>query len=148
MEPVIHQTVNPEYFKIHPHDTSQIVKALYLSSNPAIVPQIITDKPNAIHTSVFKNENTICVFFKEGYHMYVSKFEQFLGMYPNPVATFMLRKSNLINYGDMATDVVCGNAIFFGTQNLKTGQIDNKDHSIPYQIVEESLRIHAIERLY
>lgn len=148
MEPVIHHTVNPEYFEIHKGIKPGKVKSMYLSCDASIVPQIITETPSKILSSVFKEEKPICLFFKDGYHMYASPLEQYLGMYPNPIATFILRKSNMVSFKQLSTDVICGNVVFFGTVNLKTQQLDNKDYSVPYQLVEESLRIYNIERLY
>ena len=135
---------SPEYYKINPLDDNLIIKGLFLSWDIDKSPQIVTDTAANILQTVFKDEKPSCIFFRHHIHMYVSPTEQYLGKYVNQVATAFTRHWFLSHYGMLPPDTVCGNILIFGTLNLATQKVDNKDHSIPYETVEEVLRIYDI----
>jgi hypothetical protein len=142
-------TLNPSITPEH-YSTAKTpaVKALFISFNKYIQPQIVTDIDDKILSAVFKDEKPYPIFYDDEFHMYVSPSEQLIGMNVNSVATFFIRQKNIQLYGSLQQDVVCGNILIFGTKNLKKQIIDNKNYSVPYHIVEEVVRIYDIEKKY
>lgn len=136
----------PEYFKLLPDSNQSMVKGLFISSDSNFEPHLITDYSYRTIETVFKKEKPEVLFFNNLFHMYISPLEQFIGKYPNYVATFLVRQSYLKTYGDIPYDVVCGNVLIFGTINLQTKNVDGKDYSVPYSVIEECVKIYDIQR--
>lgn len=74
--------------------------------------------------------------------MYVSPLETYVSKYPNHIATTMVRQYGLHS----EKEIVYGNVVLFGSFNLMTMEMDNKDHSVPYDIIEESWRIYDAKK--
>lgn len=140
--------LHPEYYKIYPHDINDVVKGLYISCDTLVVPHLATDTPINLLNSIFKEDKPECVLFKKDFHMYVSPLEQYIGRYVNHVATALVRLHFMQTYGQVLPELVFGNVIIFGTKNLLINKPDGKDHSIPYEIVEETLRIYDGTKYY
>jgi hypothetical protein len=133
--------IGPEYYP-RTQSSPYIVKALFLPSDIQYEPQIITETPEEILSICFKEEKPRTVFTKTGFHMYISPTEQYIGRFANHVATALIRHEYLTKFGSTNPDVVCGNVVIFGTINIPRRMIDGKDHSVPYHIVEEAIRIY------
>lgn len=140
---MLNPVIAPEYFPLQPKDDYVIIKGLFVSANIQRTPQIVTDSSGLLLSSIF-NDDATCVLFPNMIHMYVHPFDQRMECNPNIVATAFTRQHFLLAYGRYPPDVVYGDALFFGTQNLLTGTIDNQDHSIPYRFVEELLRLYDL----
>lgn len=144
----INFVLHPEYYKIYPHDINDTVKGLYISCNALVTPHLVTDTLINLLNSIFKEEKPACVLFKKDFHMYLSPMEQYIGQHVNHVATSLLRLHFMQTYGQVQPEVVFGNAIIFGTKNLLINKPDGKDHSVPYQIIEQTLRIYDGTKYY
>lgn len=139
--------ITPEYYPIMPPKSNpniNHVKALFLSHYSYVPPQIITDDPQTILSVIFKDIKPIPIFFKKDYHIYLNPIDQVIGDKVNFVATFLARINSLHSFNQASGEQVCGNVIIFGSRNLKTKNLDNKNHSVPYDLVEECLRIYDI----
>lgn len=143
---MLNPVTSPEYFKVNPKDENEVVKALFLSWESEKTPQIVTDAPDKIIATVFKEEKPLTLFFRNAYHIYCSPYEQYYQHRVNRVATGFVRHQFMITYGSLPPDTVYGNVLIFGTMNLRTRTVDNKDHSVPYYLVEEILRTYDIYR--
>lgn len=145
----LNPSITPEYFQLlKTKPKSNVIKALFISYDKTVQPQIVTDTSDKILNVVFKEEKPYPLFFKDEFHVYVSPSEQLVGMNINSVATFFLRQKNMTIYGCDHPDVVCGHVLIFGTKNLVTQMLDNKNYSVPYHIVEEVVKIYDIEKKY
>lgn len=144
--------VTPEYYPFLPtskrKDTS-IVKALFISERLDVAPQIITDSSERIISKLFPNTKPICIFSDRDYHIYLDPTDQIIGVRINFIATSFARMESYRHIYRGAGEQVCGNVLMFGSKNLETNTYDNKDHSVPFHIVEESLRLFDIlQKIY
>lgn len=136
--------LHPEYFPIVPNvKTQQKVKALLISNNQNIEPQIVFDTSENIINKTFPKEHVKKILFPQNYHIYFSYIEQ-MHCKANVIATMFLRQKYMQTYGTIHQEVLCGNILIFGTINSSKNILDNKDHSVPYYLIEEVLRINDI----
>jgi len=126
-----------EYSKITPQENNDKVKALFISFDFKYEPQVVLQTPQKILETIFKDSKIQPIFFTQGFHMYVSPFEQFLGSNTNVLASFIVRQKHMQSHGMTIPEVVCGNAVIFGTINPLSKKLDNKDHSVSYHLIEE-----------
>lgn len=126
-----------EYSQVTPHGTNDKVKALFISFNFKHEPQLVFQTSSKILETVFKESKLEPIFFTQGFHMYVSSFEQFIGSNTNILASFLIRQKHMQSYGITIPEIVCGNVVMFGTINPLSEKLDNKDHSVPYHLIEE-----------
>lgn len=136
--------ISPEYFQLTPQETNKKVKALFVSYDKKYEPQIIYEDPDKILSIVFPEIKTHTIFFANNIHMYVSSTENYICSRPNQTATMLVREICMKKYGTVLPEIVFGNIVIFGTMNLSTNIVDNKNHSIPYHIIEEVIRIYDI----
>jgi hypothetical protein len=139
--------ITPEYYPRLPATKTKdinTVKALFISERIDVMPQIISDTSNNIIDKLFKNVNPYCLFFNRDYHMYIDTYEQIIGTKINFIATYFARMQSYHHTFRGAGEQICGNVIIFGSKNIDLNLFDNKDHSVPYSLVEESLRIYDI----
>lgn len=142
---------SPEYYSFLPSFSKKynpIVKSLFIPADPNLTPKVVTDTASKTLSSIFEEEKPYCLFFKDNFHMYISTIDQLLGKNTNYVATFIARQKYMQSTGYVGSDIICGNVILFGTLNLKTNKIDNKDYSVPYQIIEEIVKIYETKKCY
>lgn len=142
---MIHPVLTPEYYKKYPLQPNNVVKGLYLSSQKGTSPQIITDTPANIISLFFPDLKPKCLFFKDMFHIYVDPYMQWSKHHVNYPITFFLRNCYRSNYGKESFDSISGDVLIFGSLNLVTNKIDAKDHSVPYNIVEEIIKIYDIQ---
>lgn len=142
--------VTPEYYPFLPtskrKDTST-VKALFISERIDISPQIITDTADKILSKVFPSTKPYCIISNKNYHMYINTTEQLIGTRINFIATSIVRMESYHHFNKGAGEQICGNVVIFGSKNLEKNIVDNKNYSVPFHIVEESLRIFDIAQL-
>lgn len=142
--------ITPEYYPFMPaskkRDTS-IVKALFLSERVDVAPQIITDTAERILSKIFPNIKPYCIVSNRNYHIYIEPTEQVIGTRINFVATSIVRMESYRHIRQGAGEQICGNVVMFGSKNLEKNIIDNKDYSVPFHMVEESLRLFDIAQL-
>jgi hypothetical protein len=141
----MHPVITPEYYKQYPLQSNNIVKSLYLSSDKLISPQIVTDTAENAISLFFPDYKPKCLFFEDMFHIYMDPFIQLSKKHVNFVTTFYLRNSYRNKYGKSSFDSISGDVLIFGTLNISTNTIDGKDHSVPYNIVEEMLEIYDIQ---
>lgn len=139
----------PEHYAFLPStsfENKSIVKSLFIPFDDKLVPKVVTDTPSKTIYSLFQEEKPYCLFFKDNFHMYISPVDQLLGKHINYIATFLARQKYMQSNGYVGSDIICGNVILFGTLNLKTNKIDNKDYSVPYSTVEEVVKIYDTKK--
>lgn len=136
--------ISPEYFQLTPQQTNKKVKSLFISYDKKYEPQILFEDPEKILSIIFPQIKTNTIFFSNNIHMYVSSVEHYICSRPNQTATTYVRRICMEKYGSVLPEMVFGNVVFFGTMNLSTNIVDNKNHSIPYQLIEEVLRTYDI----
>lgn len=137
-------TSSIEYHSLTPNYSTPKVKSILIPASIHIEPQIVLEKSDKILSSVFKQEKYYAIFFKEDFHMYFSSVEQYIGTPINQVATFLVRQKHMQMYGSVQPEIVCGNVVLFGTRNLLTNSIDNKDHSCSYRLITEVVNTYDI----
>jgi len=137
-------TSSLEYQSLTPVSPVHKTKAILIPSSMDFEPQIVFENPDKIFSSVFKKEKCFTIFFKEDFHMYFPSMEQYIGADVNRVATFLVRQKHLQMYGNVPPEIVCGNVVLFGTRNLLTNSIDNKDHSCSYRLITEVVKTYDI----
>lgn len=144
-EAIMHPVITPEYYKQYPLQKNDIVKCLHLSCDKDISPQIVTDTAENAINLFFPHYKPKCLFFEDMYHIYMDPYIQVSNKHINYVATFYLRNSYRNKYGKNSFDSISGDILIFGTLNVQTNSIDGKDHSVPYYLVEEILKIYDIQ---
>jgi hypothetical protein len=137
---LVHPKITPEYYKALPtHDP--LVKALYISCDNSYEPYAITDTPDNIIKLVFQDKQVRVLNPNPYYHLYFNSSEQTKINKFNFTASTLLRASYLTSLGIVTTDAIYGDVLIFGSYNYKLHLIDEEDHSVPYEIVEQVLRI-------
>jgi hypothetical protein len=136
----VHPKITPEYYKALPTH-NPLVKALYISCDNSYEPYAITDTPDNIIQLVFQDKQVRILNPNPYYHIYFSSLQQTKIKKFNYTASTLLRASYLTSLGIVTTDAIYGDVLIFGSYNYKLHLIDEEDHSVPYEIVEQVLRI-------
>ena len=145
---MIHPVITPEYYKTYPLQSTDVVKGLYLSSDKDVHPQIVTDTSSNAISLFFPDFKPKCLFFKDMFHIYIDPYMQLSKKHINYHITVFLRNCYRSNYGKESFDSITGDVLVYGTLNLVTNKIDGKDHSVPYHIIEEMLKINDIKSYF
>lgn len=140
---LLHPTITPEYF--NPTRSSEpSVKSLYISPDDNHYPYVVNEVPDTILQLVFQGQEVKYLNPNPYYHVCFASHQQEKIHQPNFIATHLVRLAYLTNYGIAATDAIYGDVLIFGSYNFSKKIIDNQSHSVPYEIVEQVLRINEI----
>jgi hypothetical protein len=144
---LVHPKITPEYYKALPSH-KPFVKSLYIPCSNDYVPYAITDSPDNIIELIFQDKQLRVLNPNPYYHVYFSSFEQSKTNKYNFIASHLLRNSYLTSLGIVTTDAIYGDVLIFGSYHYKLNKIDEEDHSVPYEIVEQVLRIDTLKSMY
>jgi hypothetical protein len=143
----VHPKITPEYYRALPTH-KPFVKALYISCSDGYVPYAITDSPNNIIQLIFQDKQVRVLNPNPYYHVYFDYLEQSQISRFNFTASTLLRSSYLTSLGIVTTDAIYGDVLIFGSYDYNLHTIDEEDHSVPYEVVEQVLRIDAQKSMY
>ena len=144
---LLHPTITPEYF--NPTRLSEpTVKSLYISHDDTHDPYVVSETPDNILQLVFQGAEVKYLNPNPHYHVCFASDQQPLIQRPNYIATHLVRLAYLTNHGFTATDAMYGDVLIFGSYNFSKKIIDNQSHSVPYEVVEQVLRINEIRSKY
>ena len=144
---LVHPKITPEYYKALPTH-KPLVKALYISCLEEYEPYAITDSPSNIMELIFQDKEVRVLNPNPYYHVYFNSFQQSTTNKFNFIASTLLRSSYLTSLGIVTTDALYGDILIFGSYNYNLHIIDDEDHSVPYEIVEQVLRIDRFRSKY
>ena len=140
---LLHPTITPEYFNVT-RSSDPTVKSLYISSDDKHDPYVVNETSDNILQLVFQGREVKYLNPNPYYHVCFATDQQEKLNQPNFIATHLVRLAYLSSYGMLATDAMYGDVIIFGSYNFSKKIIDNKSHSVPYEVVEQVLRINEI----
>ena len=143
----VHSKITPEYYKVLPTH-GPLVRALYVSCDNEYEPYAITDTPSNIIHLVFQDKQVRVLNPNPYYHIYYSSSQQSQIKKFNFTVSTLLRSSYLTSLGIVTTDAIYGDVLIFGSYDYNLHTIDDEDHSVPYEIVEQVLRIDALKSMY
>lgn len=144
---LLHPSITPEYFNVT-RSSEPNVKSLYISHDDNHDPYVVSETPDNILQLVFQGKEVKYLNPNPYYHVCFAVNQQPNVTHPNFIATHLVRLAYLTNYGIVATDAMYGDVLIFGSYNFTKKIIDNKSHSVPYEIVEQVLRINEIRSKY
>lgn len=131
------ESYNPAY-----HPSENKVRCLFIPSEKYVEPLIITDYSSVILDTFFEDHPPAVLPCVNNFHVYYDPYLQWSPFFTNHIATSLIRNDTLHYNGNLLTDSICGNVLVFGTINPLTNQIENKDYSVPYEIIEQAVRIN------
>lgn len=142
---VVSPLTNPEAYSPNNHHISKNkVRSLFIPYDLNYEPLVITDYFDVIYDTLFHDIDSSVIHSFNNYHMYYDQIIQWSSFSPNFVATSILRNDFLSFNGDILTDCISGNVLIFGSLNPLTKVIDNNSYSVPYEIIEQTVRLYEI----
>jgi len=133
---------SPELYNPSPDISENKIRSLFLSSDKNLTPLILTDYFNLIIESVFEDTEPAKLSCLNNYHIYYDPYLQWSSRFSNYIATTLIRQDQIAINGSLLTDSISGSVVIFGSINPSTHLIDQKSYSVPYEIIEQSLRIY------
>jgi len=139
---VHHPLITPEFF-VPSSSPSPKVKALLIYDDISISPDLIYDDYKSILDYTFSKA---CfpqpIVVHPNYHIYVDDFAKLLPSPINVIATQLYRLSLLNTYGIVSSLTIHGPVAIFGSLPTKKGYQSLLDYSVPYELVEQVVRMH------
>lgn len=132
----------PEYYTDTVPSVPRSIQGLYIPADLNIPPQMINKPIKEALPLVFKDSDHTALPIFDVCHMYFDPHLQYGFYFPNVIATQLFRSYFLQSHGSKLIDVVYGDVLFYGSYNYTTKIIDNKNHSVPYEIVEQVVRLY------
>ncbi len=139
---ITHPLLTPELFRATPAASTAKVRGLHIFQDRTISPEVILDTPLAIKDKIFPKLRTRCLHFPQGFHMYISAMQGFLVVGENILATYLMRLHYLNATGAYLPDTIYGDVAVFGSGTAYRPGYDNRDYSVPYEIVEEIVYLY------
>jgi hypothetical protein len=141
--------INPEYYSVNRYSISSnnLIRCLVLFEHPTISPLIYTDTINNVLDKIIPKDSLQKIYLNQHFHMYVGKNAEKKLLFENLNATHLIRHYFSTFYGFNSTEIVYGPTVLCGSFNPSTLHRDGYDYSTPYEVVEQCLRIHEINRL-
>jgi hypothetical protein len=137
---ITHPALTPEYFFRHRSPSSSHVKALAVAVDSD--PTVLTGDPQQLIADMFHGITPRCIVFRHGFHMYLSPLQGTMILSrENVLATMLLRHHTLCDSGEHIYNSVYGDVILFGSYNIGTRVFDNRDHSVPYELIEQIIHL-------
>jgi hypothetical protein len=143
----IHPLITPEYYKLYPHHNNNVIKAFYVPADSTIPPTILTNTATKILSYTFPSDHYELLHINDKFHIYHDPFFQINFKSTNLIITSYLRNIHLTTYGEKMTTSIYGNVVIFGSTNLFTNTLENKNHSVPYYVVEELIALYSKEQI-
>jgi hypothetical protein len=136
--------INPEYYPLSRFSfaSQKTIRSLVLFEDVKISPLIYTDKISNILDEVIPKDSLHKIYLDQHFHMYSGIHAQEKSLPENITATKFLRHYLFTYYGFNSFETVFGPVVLCGSFNPSTLSRDGFDYSIPYEIVEQSLRMH------
>lgn len=139
---VCHPLITPEFF-IPEYSGSHKIKALALYPDTTLSPDILYDLPSSSIQYVFGSYSSFSsVAIHPNYHMYVKDYPNLDTDKCNVYATKLYRSSTLYSYGIDSHRSIFGSVIIFGSVSAQTKLNDGRDYSVPYELIEQVVRIY------
>jgi hypothetical protein len=142
-----HPLITPEFFGAlyDPMDlNSQVkVKSLAVYEDLNKPPDLIYDSPDQALMHVFGNmPDTIDIIrIHPNFHMYISILDLLNQKSENVIATYLYRLCGSSLFGRLIRKSIRGPVLLFSSVSASTGQSDGKDYSVPYELLEQVIRI-------
>lgn len=139
---VLHPLITPEFFVSHLDETK--VKSLAVYIDPTKSPELLYDTPKAALSYVFESDSMIeVVRLHPNYHMYIDVGYIMNDDYVNIIATNLYRLSACSMFGKLSHNSIRGPVLLFSSVSAMTKQYDGNDYSIPYELLEQTLRLYS-----
>lgn len=139
---ISHPLITPEVYTSESIDQA-LVRSLVVYSDIKKSPDLVYD--TAEETLEFIYDSSVeynIVPVHSCYHMYVDDFARLKNLPANVIATRLYRHSAMVTYGIIPKQSVYGDVVFFGSLSAHTKTIDGYDHSVPYELLEQAIRLH------
>lgn len=133
----------PEYYNFSSDISSNKIKSLYISSDKDTPPLIIVDYYSSIIETIFKDVTPAFLNCLNNYRIYYNPYSQLLIDSSNYIATMLIRYDQILLNGLFLSDSISGDVVIFGSVNPSNGYIDNRNYSVPYELIEQSARLYA-----
>lgn len=140
---ILHPLISPEYYDNLPINIA-VVRSLVVYSDPTHSPDLVYNTASEALRFVFDFQveyNIVPVHTH--YHMYLDDFARLKGLPENIIATRIYRHNVSTLYGIKSKQSVYGDVIFFGSLSYETKTKDGNDYSVPYELLEQSIRLHS-----
>jgi len=141
---IIHPEVTPEAYISRSSDSkSNYVKGVYIPSSISQYVKIIyADPQNVIKEYLHPATVIDCVPINPYCHMYVDMYSHLDQNSMNIVATKLYRHSYVNIFGSPSKDIIHGPVLLYGSYSSLKKLKHLKDHSVPYEIVEQIFRLY------
>lgn len=139
---ITHPLITPEYYTSE-HIADAMVRSLIVYSDIKKSPDLVYDTATEALEFLFDSSveyNIVPVH--SCYRMYVDDYARAKGLPANIIATRLYRHSAMTTYGVTPKQSVYGDVLFFGSLSADTKTIDGYDHSVPYELLEQAIRLH------
>lgn len=137
-----HPLITPEFFLPSSSPTPK-VKALLLYDDISMSPDLIYDDYQSVLDYTFSRA---CipqpVVVHPNYHMYVDELAKLTTSPTNVIATQLYRLSLLNTYGIVSNQTIHGPVALFGSLPAAQGYQQINDYSVPYELVEQVVRMY------
>ena len=141
---ISHPLITPEFF-IPELTSTHKVKSLAIYDNKSLSPDILYDKPiNAIDHVIGSNNFFNALILHPNYHMYINDYPSVSNLPANLLATQLYRMSLLSSLGITSYRIIYGPVILFGSVSAYTKQNDGEDYSVPYELIEQVIRLYKV----
>lgn len=137
-----HPLLTPELYRASDSLTERKVRALHIYQNIKRSPEVIHDTPDNILNDVFFKFPHRCFHFDNGFHMYASAMQGYYSLGENVLATYLMRLHYATTLGFYLPDTLYGDVCIFGSSRAYMSYQNNKDYSVPYEIVEQTIHLY------
>lgn len=139
---ILHPLITPEFFVSSLEETK--VKSLVVYTDPTKSPELLYDTSKSALSYVFESDSMIeVVRLHPNYHMYIDVRYIMNDDYVNIVATNLYRLSASSMFGKLSHNCIRGPVLLFSSISALTKQYDGNDYSIPYELLEQTLRLYS-----
>lgn len=145
---ICHPLITPEFFQslYDPYFKDSLLKVKSLAIYPEIdrYPELIYDSPADSIKHVFEDKYHICepIRIHPNFHMYIDLISLPFEDKENILATRFYRLCASSISGKLSKLVIRGPVLIFSSVSSATGEVDGTDYSVPYEVLEQVIRLH------
>lgn len=137
-----HPLLTPEFF-VPSTSLTPKVKALLIYDDINVSPDLIYDDYQSILDYTFSPHSiTHPLLLHPNYHMYVNELAKLTTSPVNFISTQLYRLSLLNTYGIISNQTIHGPVVLFGSVPSVEGYQPLYDYSVPYELVEQVIRLY------
>jgi hypothetical protein len=138
---ITHPLLTPEHFRLTPFSNTSKVRALIIYQDNRS-PDVVLETRDTILDDAFASIPYRCVHFESGFHFYISALQGYQIIGENLLATRLMRLHYLMDIGYPIPDTLYGDVCVFGSGMAYHGMYDNRDYSVPYEVVEQVIHLY------